>query len=91
MNKVLKYILIGLFTGVLLNTTYAILAPTILFVLSLIDKVGKKKSLLIFLIIGLTSIGTFFAYQALNNAFDITRYLNQKQIEKKFDKMYKEN
>ena len=74
-RSVFKYILIGLFTGVLLNTTYAILAPTILFVLSLIDKVGKKKSLLIFLIIGLTSIGTFFAYQAFNNAFDITRYL----------------
>lgn len=73
-RSIFKYVLIGLFTGILLNTTYAILVPTILFALLFIDKVGKKKTLLITLIIGIATIAAFFAYQALNNAFDITKY-----------------
>lgn len=73
-RSILKYVLIGLFTGILLNTTYAILVPTILFALLFIDKVGKKKTLLITLIIGIATIAAFFTYQALNNAFDITKY-----------------
>jgi len=73
-RSIFKYVLIGLFTGILLNTTYAILVPTILFALLFIDKVGKKKTLLITLIIGIATIAAFFAYQALNNAYDITKY-----------------
>ena len=73
-RSIFKYVLIGLFTGILLNTTYAILVPTILFALLFIDKVGKKKTLLITLIIGIATIAAFFTYQALNNAFDITKY-----------------
>ena len=80
-RSVFKYILIGLFTGVLLNTTYAILVPTVLFALLFIDKVGKKKALLITLIIGVVCVATFFAWQALNNAFDITKYLAFENVE----------
>ena len=80
-RSVFKYVLIGLFTGVLLNTTYAILVPTVLFALLFLDKVGKKKTLLITLIIGVVCVATFFAWQALNNTFDITKYLAFENVE----------
>ena len=80
-RSIFKYVLIGLFTGVLLNTTYAILVPTVLFALLFIDKVGKKKALLITLIIGVVCTVAFFAWQALNNVFDITKYLAFENVE----------
>ena len=79
-RSIIKYILIGLFTGVLLNTTYAFLIPTMIFALSFIKKVGKKKTLLIVLIIGVACTATFFSYRALNNTFDITKYLTIESI-----------
>ena len=65
-RNIVKYILIGLLSAILMRKTYFILLPLVLLALLLIKKKGKKKTLIIGGIIGLSLLCTYLLLTKVN-------------------------